>query len=358
MTVESAALVGHDFDAAMTRAVEIASTGPVYGENPQVGCLILSAVTGETLAEGIHRGVGTAHAEVDALRSLPDPALARGAIAVVTLEPCRHQGHTGPCTTALLEAGIGTVVFSVRDPSENAGGGAEVLDAAGVRVIGGVMSDVVERQLHVWLTAVRHHRPFVTVKWASTLDGRTAAQDGSSQWISNAQSRAHAHVLRSQADAILVGTGTVIDDDPALTARHPDGTLYDHQPVPIVLGRRELPPHAKIFQSPHAPLQYSHHTPAEALADLYERGIRHVIVEGGPTTVSAFIGEHLVDEYTLYIAPKLIGGWRLGITQIGVSNIADAQELVIEEVRRIGDDIFLHGTPKRGPRTKPLPEEI
>ncbi len=350
MAIHYASQFGQDFDAAMTRAIEVANRGPIYGENPRVGCLILDPVTGATLAEGAHMGVRTAHAEVAALRSLPDPELARGAIAVVTLEPCNHQGHTGPCTQALIQAGIGTVVFAVRDPSSVAGGGAEVLDAAGIRVIEGVLADRVEAQLRVWLTATRLQRPFITLKWASTLDGRTAAQDGSSQWITNRESRAHAHKARSEADAILVGTGTVIDDDPALTARRPDGSLYPHQPIPVVLGRRELPPAAKIFQSPHQPIQYQRHSPAEAVADLYTRGVRHVIVEGGPTTMSAFIGEHLVDEFTIYLAPKLLGGWRLGITQIGVTNIAGAHEMTIEELYRIGEDVFIGATPKRGPR--------
>lgn len=358
MTILHATQFGQDFDAAMSRAVDVAARGPVAGENPQVGCLILHPVTGETLAEGAHFGVGTPHAEIAALNALADPGLARGAIAVVTLEPCNHVGHTGPCSRALIDAGIGTVVFGVRDPSPVAGGGAEAIDAAGVRVIEGVLADRIESRMRIWLTATRLGRPFVTLKWASTLDGRTAAQDGSSQWISNAESRAHSHTLRSQADAILVGTGTVIDDDPALTARRADGSLYEHQPVPVVLGRRELPPAARIFQSPQPPIQYQHHTPTEALGDLFERGVRHVIVEGGPTTASAFIGEHLVDEFTLYLAPKLLGGWRLGITQIGVNNIAGAHELSIEEVTRIADDIYIRAVPKRGPKPHRVVEAV
>ncbi len=342
----------------MARALEISADGPTYGVNPQVGCVILHPVTGQILAEGAHHGVGTPHAEIAALTALADPELAKGAIAVVTLEPCNHQGHTGPCSQALIKAGIATVVYGVKDPSAEASGGAEALDAAGVRVIEGVLADAVERHLRVWLTAVRLQRPFITLKWASTLDGRTAAQDGSSQWISNRESRAHSHLLRSQADAILVGTGTVIDDDPALTARHPDGTLYDHQPIPIVLGRRDLPPAAKIFQSPITPIRYQQHSPSEALSEMFAHGIRHVIVEGGPTTASAFIGDHLVDEFTLYLAPKLLGGWRLGITQIGVNNIAGAHELTIDVLERIGDDIFIQATPKKGPRPEYIVEAI
>lgn len=350
MALQHASQFGQDFDAAMLRALEISTRGPSYGANPQVGCLILDPVTGATLAEGAHHGAGTPHAEIAALNSLANPDSARGAIAVVTLEPCNHHGRTGPCSQALIAAGIGTVVFGTRDPGVESAGGAETLDEAGVRVIYGVLESRVEAALTIWLTSVRLKRPFITLKWASTLDGRTAAQDGSSQWISNRESRAHSHAARAQADAILVGTGTVIDDDPALTARRPDGSLYEHQPIPVVLGQRELPPAAKIFQSPITPIQYQHHTPAEALADMFERGIRHVIVEGGPTTASAFIGEYLVDEYTLYLAPKILGGWRLGITQIGVNNIAGAHELTINTLERIGDDIYIKGAPKRGPR--------
>lgn len=358
MVIEHASGYGQDFDAAMIRALEVAQRGPTHGANPQVGCLILHPITGATLAEGAHLGVGTPHAEIAALSALPNPESARGAIAVVTLEPCNHEGHTGPCSKALIEAGIGTVVFGVRDPSPEAGGGAETLSAAGIRVIGGVLEDHVEEALRVWLTAVRLRRPFITIKSATSLDGRTAAQDGSSQWISCRESRAHSHRLRAEADAILVGTGTVIDDDPALTARHPDGSLYEHQPVPVVIGQRELPPAAKIFQSTRPPIQYRHHSPREALSDMFDQGIRHVIVEGGPTIISAFVGEHLVDEFVMYVAPKLLGGWRLGITQIGVTNIAAAHELSIEAVERIGEDILIRATPKRGPRPHRVVEPV
>lgn len=358
MTIEQAGRFGHDLDPAMGRAIEIAAGGPAYGENPQVGCLILDPVTGKSLAEGFHHGVGSPHAEVEALRALPDRGLARGAVAVVTLEPCNHQGRTGPCSTALIDAGIATVAFAVRDPNRLASGGAEALDAAGVRVIEGVLAGRVERQLRVWLAATRLRRPFVTAKWASALDGRVAAQDGSSRWITTVQSRDHAHRQRSQADAILVGIGTVIADDPALTARRPDGALYDHQPVPVVLGRRELPPDATILRSQSAPIQYRQHALHEALRDMFGRGIRHVIVEGGPTVLSAFIRERLVDEYTLYLAPKLLGGERLATTQIGVNTIADAQQMAIDVVERMGEDVYIQGTPRWGPHPRPVMEEV
>ena len=155
--------------AAMRRALELATRGPARGVNPRVGCVILSP-HGDVLAEGWHRGAGTAHAEVDALGKLA-PGAAEGATAVVTLEPCNHTGRTGPCAVALIDAGIGRVVYAVADPGEHSAGGAERLREAGVAVEAGVLGAEVEAMLDDWLFAARHHRPRVTVKWASSLDG-------------------------------------------------------------------------------------------------------------------------------------------------------------------------------------------
>ncbi|HEY8588293.1 MAG TPA: bifunctional diaminohydroxyphosphoribosylaminopyrimidine deaminase/5-amino-6-(5-phosphoribosylamino)uracil reductase RibD, partial [Naasia sp.] len=168
----------------MARALELALTGPAWTANPQVGCVLLSP-DGAVLAEGFHRGAGTPHAEVDALAHLPAGA-ASGATAVVTLEPCNHTGLTGPCTEALLAAGVARVVYAVSDPSPTASGGAERLAAAGVDVQGGILADRVEDAIAPWLVSTRLRRPFVILKWAATLDGRVAAADGTSQWITGA----------------------------------------------------------------------------------------------------------------------------------------------------------------------------
>ncbi len=187
--------------------------------NPRVGCVLLSPA-GEVLAVGRHRGAGTPHAEVDALAQLDSlGASADGSTAVVTLEPCNHRGRTGPCAVALVEAGVARVVYAQTDPNPVAAGGTSVLEAAGVEVVRGVLLDEAVALNPYWTFAVSHGRPFVTWKLAATLDGRSAAADGTSRWITSAQSRADVHRLRASVDAVLVGTGTVLADDPALTAR-------------------------------------------------------------------------------------------------------------------------------------------
>ena len=179
------AVTGAERDA-MTRALALAANGP-RGLNPQVGAVILSA-TGEVLAEGWHHGAGTPHAEVDALAKLT-PSAARGATAVVTLEPCNHTGRTGPCAQALIDAGIARVVYALEDPTDRASGGADRLRTAGVQVEAGEQRGAAERLVHDWATAQRLGRPHVTVKWAQSLDGRAAASDGTSQWITSQESR-------------------------------------------------------------------------------------------------------------------------------------------------------------------------
>jgi diaminohydroxyphosphoribosylaminopyrimidine deaminase/5-amino-6-(5-phosphoribosylamino)uracil reductase len=329
--------------AAMRRALELAMRGPAVGVNPRVGCVILSP-HGDVLAEGWHRGAGTAHAEVDALAKLaPDAAV--GATAVVTLEPCNHTGRTGPCAVALIDAGIGRVVYAVADPGDHSAGGAERLRDAGIEVTGGVLADEVEAVLGDWLFAARHRRPHVTVKWAAGLDGRAAASDGSSQWITGPAARADVHRRRAAADAIVVGTGTVFADDPALTARAPGGEFFDAQPVPVVFGRRPVPADAAISRHPHAPVFVEGTDLAADLSDLQRRGIRSLFVEGGPTLASAFLAAGLVDELLVYLAPVLLGGPRLAVGDLGIETIADARRLDIAAVERLGDDLLVIAHP-------------
>ena len=330
--------------AAMRRALELAMRGPALGVNPRVGCVILSP-HGDVLAEGWHRGAGTAHAEVDALAKLA-PGAAVGATAVVTLEPCNHTGRTGPCAVALVDAGIGRVVYAVADPGDHSAGGAERLRDAGVEVTGGVLADEVEAVLGDWLFAARHRRPHVTVKWAAGLDGRAAASDGSSQWITGPVARADVHRRRAAADAIAVGTGTVLADDPALTARAPGGEFFDAQPVPVVFGRRPIPADAAISRHPHAPVYVEGADLAADLAELQRRGIRSLFVEGGPTLASAFLAAGLVDELLVYLAPVLLGGPRLAVGDLGIETIADARRFDIAAVERLGDDLLVVAHPR------------
>lgn len=328
--------------AAMGRAFELALLGP-RGVNPQVGAVIL-APDGAVLAEGWHRGVPSAHAEVDALSKLA-PGAARGATAVVTLEPCNHTGHTGPCSEALISAGVARVVYAVDDPGRVSGGGAERLRAAGIEVVAHVRGDEGRDLLDSWLTVQRLGRPRVTVKWAQSLDGRAAAADGTSQWITGPEARAHVHRQRRLADAIVAGTGTVLADDPALTARRPDGTLFDDQPIPVVLGRSAIPDGAAVRRHPRGLVQLGDDLPS-ALAELRERGVHRVFVEGGPTLASAFVRAGLVDEVLVYVAPVLLGGERLALGDLGIPTLGDAVRLVDVSVGELGDDLLIVATPR------------
>ena len=328
---------------AMRHALSLAAHGPAHGVNPQVGCVLL-AQTGEVIAEGWHRGAGTPHAEVDALSRL-GPGAARGATAVVTLEPCNHTGRTGPCSEALIAEGVSRVVFAVADPGRDSGGGAARLREAGVDVEGGVLADDVERAMHAWLTSERLGRPYVTLKWASTLDGRAAAEDGTSRWITGAAARQRVHEQRAASDAILVGTGTVLADDPSLTARGDAGELMPHQPIPVVIGERPVPADAAVRRHPQPLIQTGSRDLASILADLFARGIRHAYVEGGPTVASALVSAGLVDEYSVYLAPALLGGSRLALGDIGVPTIAGARRLRIESVESLGEDLLITARP-------------
>ena len=328
----------------MRRALELALLGPTYGVNPQVGAVVVDA-EGGVVAEGYHQGSGTKHAEIVALEALAQKLegapIPHDYTLVVTLEPCNHTGKTGPCAEAIVAAGVRKVVFASTDPGENSGGGSATLVNAGVEVIGGVLQAEANEQGRVWLTSKKHGRPFVTLKWASSLDGRAAAADGSSRWISSAASRAETHVMRNQVDAILVGTGTVLADDPELTARRIDGSLYDHQPLRVVLGETSIPAGFRVYNEDAETVFLNTHSIHGALAELQSRGVKHVLVEGGPTIASKFIKFGLVDEYQIYLAPKLLGGDMLSIRKIGVENIDQARGLIIKEVRTVGNDLAI-----------------
>jgi len=334
---------------AMRRALALARKGP-RGVNPQVGAVILSPA-GDVIAEGWHRGAGTVHAEVDALSQLADGA-ARGATAIVTLEPCNHTGRTGPCSEALLAAGVARVIYAVPDPNPESTGGAERLRDAGVEVEGGLLEVAATDLLDSWLTVQRLGRPHVTVKWAQSLDGRAAAADGTSQWITGPEARADVHRRRAEADAIVVGTATVLADDPALTARQPDGTLYDNQPLPVVLGDRRVPDGAALERHPRPLLHRSGDDLTAVLDELRGRGVQRVFVEGGPTIASAFLRDGLADDVLAYVAPTLIGYGadgtdRPALRSLGVDTISHQRRLDVESVQTLGDDLLIVAHPLR-----------
>ncbi|GAB3616187.1 bifunctional diaminohydroxyphosphoribosylaminopyrimidine deaminase/5-amino-6-(5-phosphoribosylamino)uracil reductase RibD [Okibacterium endophyticum] len=329
--------------ALMRRAIELAAHGPERGVNPRVGCVIVDA-DGAVVAEGWHRGAGTPHAEVDALSKLP-PGAARGASAVVTLEPCNHTGRTGPCSRALIDAGVARVIYAVTDPGRASGGGAKTLRSAGVEVHGGVLEDEAAVSFGDWLETARLGRPLVTVKWAQSLDGRAAAADGTSRWITGPAARADVHARRAAADGIGVGTGTLIADDPALTARTANGGLLPAQPTPIVFGHTEVPTDAALRRHPRPYLTLDGDDLAADLCALRQRGIRTLFIEGGPTLASAFIAAGLVDEYLIYLAPALIGGPITALGDLGVSTIDETKRLVVSDLQNLGDDILIRATP-------------
>lgn len=331
---------------ALDRALAIAEHGP-RGRNPQVGCVILGA-DGAVLAEGWHRGAGTPHAEVDALSHL-SPDDARGATAVVTLEPCNHTGRTGPCTEALAAAGVARVLYAVADPGVASSGGAQRLRAAGVEVVHAPDARA-DALVDDWTFAMQHDRPRVTAKWAQSLDGRAAAADGTSRWITGPEARAHVHLQRSLHDAIAVGTGTVIADDPQLTARVPlaDGTddPATSQPLPVVVGTRPVPAGARLHDHPRSFVQVVG-TPAEWLAALWaDHGIQTVYVEGGPTLASAVVAAGLADRVHCYVAPTLLGGPRTALADVGVATIDEQLLLDDVQVEALGRDLLVSAIPR------------
>ena len=331
--------------AAMRRALQLATDPTVpHGPNPRVGCVLLDE-DGRMLAEGHHRGAGTPHAEVDALRHAGGRA--RGATAVVSLEPCAHTGRTGPCAPALVEAGVRRVVYAQTDANPVAAGGAELLRSAGVDVEGGVLVEEAEQVNLEWTFATVHGRPFVTWKTAASLDGRVAAADGSSRWITSEQARADVHAWRARVDAVLVGTGTVLADYPRLTVRQEGDEQPSRQPLRVVMGRRPLPPSAHVLDSAAPTAVLATHDPAEALAELRRRGVQHVYLEGGPTLAGAFVGAGLVDRVVAYYAPRLLGAGLSALADAGVGTLRDAPTYTISDIARIGPDIRVTAYPHR-----------
>ncbi|WP_040517725.1 bifunctional diaminohydroxyphosphoribosylaminopyrimidine deaminase/5-amino-6-(5-phosphoribosylamino)uracil reductase RibD [Gordonia neofelifaecis] len=311
--------------------------------NPPVGAVVLDA-DGEIAGVGRTQPPGGPHAEVMALRAAGERA--RGGTAVVTLEPCDHTGRTGPCTQALLSAGIADVHFAVADPNPDAAGGAQTLRAAGVDVHPGVLeSEARSGPLKYWLFRQKTGRPFVTAKIAATADGRIAAPDGSSQWITGPQAREHAHEVRGRLDAIVVGTGTVLVDDPSLTARRPDGRLLDHQPTRVVLGLREVPAAARVRDG-SAPFVHVASRDPRAVVDALPDAL-HVLVEGGPEVIGAFLAAGLVDEIHAYLAPTILGAGRAAVSDESVATLAQAHRFRRSGLLELGEDILLILEPRR-----------
>jgi diaminohydroxyphosphoribosylaminopyrimidine deaminase/5-amino-6-(5-phosphoribosylamino)uracil reductase len=343
-------------DEAMRRAIALAARGlGTTSPNPVVGCVLLDAA-GTVVGEGFHAYAGGPHAEIVALAQAGE--LARSGTAVVTLEPCNHTGRTGPCAQALIGAGIARVVVAADDPTPVAAGGVATLRAAGVDVQTGVRRDEAEAGNVAWLTAVRRSRPYVTWKFASTLDGRSAAADGTSMWITSEPARADVHALRSTVDAVLAGVGTVLADDPQLTVRNlRDGSLAIKQPLRVVVDTHGRTPADARVRDGGAPTWIA--TAAEVgagpdgridltalMAALHARGVRAALLEGGPTLAGAFLAARLVDRVVGYVAPKLLGDGASALRGAGVHTIAGAIDLDITDITRLGSDLRLTATPR------------
>ncbi|MFF9572666.1 bifunctional diaminohydroxyphosphoribosylaminopyrimidine deaminase/5-amino-6-(5-phosphoribosylamino)uracil reductase RibD [Streptomyces sp. NPDC014685] len=351
---------------AMRRAIELAARGlGSTSPNPVVGCVVLDAA-GHRAGEGFHQRAGGPHAEIHALRAAGGRA--RGGTAYVTLEPCNHTGRTGPCAQALAEAGVARVVYAVGDPNPQATGGADTLRAAGVEVEGGLLAAEAEAGNAAWLTSVRLGRPYVLWKYAASLDGRIAAADATSRWITSAESRADVHRLRAEADAVVVGSGTARTDDPQLGVRGVDGAV---QPLRVVVdttatavrpGARVLDdgaptliavaddadarhlPEGAVLRLPRAATGPGLDIPA-LLDALHGRGIRSVLLEGGPTLAGAFVAAGTVDKVVGYLAPVLLGAGPTALADAGISTLAEALRLDVTETVRIGPDLRITAVP-------------
>lgn len=324
-------MVRVDDATLMDRALASAATvRTATSPNPWVGAVVATA-DGRTF-DGATEPPGGRHAEIVALDAARAAGAATtGATVAVTLEPCSHTGRTGPCADALVEAGVGRVVVAVQDPDPHvAGRGLDRLRAAGVDVVVGVRAGEAERQLAPYLHHRRTGRPFVVLKLASTLDGRTAAPDGSSRWITGEEARADAHRLRAESDAVLVGAGTVRADDPELTVRHVDGP----DPLRVVLGT--APVGARVH--PCLELGGDLGVVLDALGD---KGVLQVLVEGGPTVAGAFHRAGLVDRYVVYVAPVLLGGddARPLLAGPAAATLAEAWRGRITAVEPLGADL-------------------
>ncbi|MCV7384446.1 bifunctional diaminohydroxyphosphoribosylaminopyrimidine deaminase/5-amino-6-(5-phosphoribosylamino)uracil reductase RibD [Mycolicibacter longobardus] len=329
-------------EAAMALAVEQAQRvkGSTY-PNPPVGAVVLDR-DGRVVGVGGTGPVGEAHAEVVALRRAGE--LSAGGTAVITLEPCNHHGRTPPCVDALLDAGVAQVIYAVDDPNPAAAGGAARLAEAGVQVLSGVQADkVTAGPLREWLHKQRTGRPHVTWKYATSIDGRSAAADGSSQWITSEAARADLHRRRAAADAIVVGTGTVLVDDPTLTARLPDGSLAARQPLRVVVGEREISADARVLNDDSRTMVIRTHDPAEVLRALSDR--TDVLLEGGPTLAGAFLRAGAIDRILAYVAPILLGGPVTAVDDVGVPNIARALRWRYDTLEQIGPDLLLSLVP-------------
>ena len=317
-------------EAAMARAIDCARLG--LGKtfpNPIVGAVITSA-TGEIVSEGFHQGGD--HAEVIAINTAKE--ISTGSILYVSLEPCSHHGKTPPCVDAIINSGIKKVVYAVSDPNPIATGGAERLRAAGIEVESGIGEVQARLENRAWLTKMELGRPRITWKIASTMDGKVATSDGSSKWITGELARTDVAHMRSQFDAIITSTATVIADDPLMTSKG-----FGKNPVRIVMGTNEINAGAQIMDSSAETILIKSQNFKDLMAFANERGFNQVLIESGPTFGTALLREDLIDEIVLFQAPTLFGSGKSAIGGLGITNISERLDFEISDVEMIGSDL-------------------
>ena len=362
----------------MARALQLAARGFPPHPNPRVGCVV--AHNGEIVGEGRHRAAGELHAEIVALQNAGDRA--RGATLYCTLEPCNHRHKTPPCAPAIIAAGIKRAVVAMPDPNPRVdGGGINILKEAGIETTVGVGAAAAEKLNRGFCKRMRRNRPWVTLKMAATMDGKTALANGRSQWITAPAARRDAHKLRAAHAAILTGVGTVLRDDPRMTARpNEDGRELARQPLKIILdGNGKTPAHAKILRPPGAVLIF---TAAEkkhfgeeiagrknveiigaracdgrldlvqVLDELARREINDVLVEAGPRLSGSFFAQKLADEIIIYLAPELLGHDAQSMFHLPkLTDMADKPPMRFVAARRVGRDLRITLAPADGATT-------
>jgi diaminohydroxyphosphoribosylaminopyrimidine deaminase/5-amino-6-(5-phosphoribosylamino)uracil reductase len=334
--------------------------------NPRVGAVIVSQ--GRIIAKGFHKAFGLPHAEVECLKKLPE-GVAREATLYVNLEPCCHQGKTPPCTEAIIQSGIRRLVYGLSDPNPLINGkGLQTLTAAGIELTGPVLEGEAREINRGYLKYRREAKPWVTLKWAQSLDGRIAASGGNSRWISGPQSLKLAHQLRAEHDAVLVGINTILTDNPQLTVRHvrghnprrvildtqlrlqPDAAIFKAGKAPILVATRPYPPAKNVARLEKAraeiiwiPQIGKDELDLNALLDeLIRRGILYLLVEGGSHVQASFVRQNLFDEIVLVQAPIFLGGDGIpAMGSLGVTKVAEGAELAVKNLHFIGRDIAL-----------------
>ena len=326
----------------LKRANELACLGlGLTGSNPIVGAVVVG-IDGAIIGEGFHKS--GPHAEVVALEQAAD--LANGATLYVTLEPCNHQGKTGPCTEAIIKAGIAKVVYAVRDPNPLASGGAKALEAAGIEVIFSNVPEISNCN-RAWLHKVKTSRPYFVWKIATTLDGRTAAVDGSSKWITGEESRAEVSKLRSESSAILIGTATALADNPNLIPRDLETTRQSN-PVRIVMGLREIPSEFNLHNDAAETVFLRTHDFAELLKLCAERDFNQVFVESGSELGTALLKAGFIDELVIFQAASLLGSGQSFVGDLGATKISEKMDFTIKAVAQFGNDLKITLTKETG----------